>query len=106
MSVQHKGQVYIPLINYLLMALCLIIVGTFQTSTNIGRAYGERPFLLTQVKQFILACKLFSESSIGLSYFYIPAHLVTRSAVSLLSNTLEPSAAKFGPFWVDETSQH
>ncbi|EIE24503.1 potassium transporter [Coccomyxa subellipsoidea C-169] len=39
-SREHRGQVYIPLINYLLMALCLIIVGTFQTSTNIGRAYG------------------------------------------------------------------
>ncbi|CAL8467497.1 g7035 [Coccomyxa elongata] len=37
---EHRGQVYIPLINYLLMTLCLIIVGTFQTSTNIGKAYG------------------------------------------------------------------
>ena len=27
--------------NYLLMALCLIITGAFQTSDNIGRAYGE-----------------------------------------------------------------
>lgn len=40
-GVQHRGQVYIPLINYLLMTLCLVIVGTFQTSTNIGKAYGE-----------------------------------------------------------------
>lgn len=39
-AVQHKGQVYIPLINYLLMALCLIITGTFQSSANIGKAYG------------------------------------------------------------------
>ena len=31
---------YIPLINYLLMALCLIITGTFQSSVNIGKAYG------------------------------------------------------------------
>ena len=37
---QHQGQVYIPLINYLLMTLCLIIVGTFKTSVNIGKAYG------------------------------------------------------------------
>jgi K+ transporter len=34
--------VYIPLINYLLMGLCLIITGTFQTSANIGKAYGAR----------------------------------------------------------------
>ena len=42
-SVQHKGQVYIPLINYLLMTLCLIITGTFQSSANIGKAYGRVP---------------------------------------------------------------
>lgn len=44
--VQHAGQVYIPLMNYLLAVLCLIITGTFQTSDNIGKAYGG-PFLLT-----------------------------------------------------------
>jgi K+ transporter len=43
---QHQGQVYIPFINYLLMTLCLIIVGTFQTSTNIGKAYGKSTALL------------------------------------------------------------
>ena len=40
---QHAGQVYIPLMNYLLAVLCLIITGTFQTSDNIGKAYGELP---------------------------------------------------------------
>ena len=38
---QHAGQVYIPFMNYLLMALCLIITGAFKTSDNIGKAYGE-----------------------------------------------------------------
>ena len=42
--VQQAGQVYIPIMNYLLMALCLIIVGAFQTSTNIGKAYGRNLF--------------------------------------------------------------
>lgn len=41
LCVQHAGQVYIPLMNYLLAALCLIITGTFQTSDNIGKAYGK-----------------------------------------------------------------
>ena len=41
--VQHAGQVYIPLMNYLLALLCLIITGTFQTSDNIGKAYGRGP---------------------------------------------------------------
>ena len=58
--VQHRGQVYIPLINYLLMTLCLIIVGTFQTSTNIGRAYGESATLASNraprcTPKFVLA---------------------------------------------------
>ena len=43
--VQQAGQVYIPIMNYLLMALCLIIVGAFKTSTNIGKAYGRNLFL-------------------------------------------------------------
>lgn len=42
--VQHAGQVYIPLMNYLLAVLCLIITGTFQTSDNIGKAYGGATF--------------------------------------------------------------
>ena len=41
LCVQHAGQVYIPIMNYLLAALCLIITGTFQTSDNIGKAYGK-----------------------------------------------------------------
>ena len=38
---QHMGQVYIPLINYILMVLCVAVVASFQTSTKLGRAYGE-----------------------------------------------------------------
>lgn len=35
------GQVYIPFINYMLMVLTLIVVGTFKTSASLGQAYGE-----------------------------------------------------------------
>lgn len=38
---QHKGQVYIPMLNYLLMILCVIVVATFQTSVKLTRAYGD-----------------------------------------------------------------
>lgn len=34
------GQVYIPVVNYVLMALTMIVVGTFQTSARLGNAYG------------------------------------------------------------------
>ncbi|DBA95327.1 hypothetical protein WJX82_010494 [Trebouxia sp. C0006] len=34
------GQVHIPVVNYVLMALTMIVVGTFQTSARLGNAYG------------------------------------------------------------------
>ncbi|KAK9861228.1 hypothetical protein WJX84_010206, partial [Apatococcus fuscideae] len=39
-SEKHLGQVYVPIMNTLLMALCLIVVGAFKSSANIGKAYG------------------------------------------------------------------
>lgn len=36
-----KGQIYIPEINYVLMALSIAAVGGFQTLDRIGNAYGE-----------------------------------------------------------------
>ncbi len=44
-GLQHAGQIYIPFVNYLLMILCLIVVGAFQTSERIGKAYGTQPGL-------------------------------------------------------------
>ena len=40
MFVQVFGQVYIPVVNTVLMALTMIVVGTFQTSARLGNAYG------------------------------------------------------------------
>ena len=40
-SLQVFGQVYIPVVNYVLMGLTMIVVGTFQTSARLGEAYGE-----------------------------------------------------------------
>lgn len=39
-SSKVAGQVYIPEINYLLMIACVIVTGAFQTTTQIGNAYG------------------------------------------------------------------
>ncbi|KAG6581970.1 Potassium transporter 5, partial [Cucurbita argyrosperma subsp. sororia] len=39
-SHKYEGQVYIPEINYLLMLACVIVSAAFQTTENIGHAYG------------------------------------------------------------------
>lgn len=39
-AVQHKGQIYIPFICYLLGGLCIILILTFKTSAQLTKAYG------------------------------------------------------------------
>lgn len=39
-SEHARGQIYIPLINWLLMLSCLALVAAFKTSTNLAAAYG------------------------------------------------------------------
>ena len=54
---QHVGQVYIPLLNYALMVLCVIVVATFQTSVKLGRAYGALPCKILMLSHFS-TCRL------------------------------------------------
>ncbi len=39
-SVGHRGQVYVPVVNWLLMASCIGLVLGFRTSSNLAAAYG------------------------------------------------------------------
>ncbi|CAM8956418.1 unnamed protein product [Rhodiola kirilowii] len=39
-SDKHQGQVYIPEVNYMLMATCVVVTLAFKTTQNIGHAYG------------------------------------------------------------------
>jgi KUP system potassium uptake protein len=39
-SAREYGQIYIPLVNWLLMASCILVVISFQTSSNLAAAYG------------------------------------------------------------------
>ncbi|XP_043694658.1 potassium transporter 5-like [Telopea speciosissima] len=39
-SKKYAGQVYIPEVNYALMIGCIIVTAAFQSTTNIGNAYG------------------------------------------------------------------
>uniref|UniRef100_A0A803LJ60 Potassium transporter n=1 Tax=Chenopodium quinoa TaxID=63459 RepID=A0A803LJ60_CHEQI len=39
-SKKQMGQIYIPVINWFLMVMCLIVVATFRNTTDIANAYG------------------------------------------------------------------
>ena len=39
-SSRHSGQIYVPLVNWLLMIACIGLVLGFQTSSNLAAAYG------------------------------------------------------------------
>ncbi|XP_030461776.1 potassium transporter 5-like [Syzygium oleosum] len=39
-SAKYEGQVYIPEVNYMLMVASVLVTAGFQTTTNIGNAYG------------------------------------------------------------------
>ncbi|KAI4384281.1 hypothetical protein MLD38_002458 [Melastoma candidum] len=39
-SKKQMGQIYIPVINYFLMTMCIIVVSIFQSTTDIANAYG------------------------------------------------------------------
>ncbi|KNA04057.1 hypothetical protein SOVF_203260 [Spinacia oleracea] len=39
-SKKQMGQIYIPVINWFLMVMCLIVVATFRSTTDIANAYG------------------------------------------------------------------
>ncbi len=63
LSVRHtsehaRGQIYIPLVNWLLMAACLALVLAFRTSTNLAAAYGvavTMTMLITTLLFYFLA---------------------------------------------------
>lgn len=52
---QVYGQVYVPVINYLLMTLTLIVVGTFKSSAKMGTAYGDHGLLALLVMMVVPA---------------------------------------------------
>ena len=39
-SARHSGQIYVPIVNWLLMAGCIVAVLMFQSSKNLAAAYG------------------------------------------------------------------
>lgn len=45
------GQIYIPVINYFLMIMCIVVVSIFRSTTDIANAYGKvsSSFLLESI---------------------------------------------------------
>ena len=39
-SSRFMGQIYIPVINWFLMIMCIIIMAAFRSTTELGNAYG------------------------------------------------------------------
>ncbi|KAJ8563096.1 hypothetical protein K7X08_031548 [Anisodus acutangulus] len=39
-SKRHMGQIYIPVINWFLMIMCMLVVAAFKNTTDIANAYG------------------------------------------------------------------
>ena len=53
-SAKAQGQIYIPVINWSLMILCLVLVVSFQSSSNLAAAYG----IAVTGTMFITTCML------------------------------------------------
>lgn len=61
-SQEQRGQVYIPLVNAILAAGCLLLVLTFRSSAHLASAYGlavSCTMLATTIAYFVVATKVF-----------------------------------------------
>ncbi len=59
-SKQHVGQIYVPLVNFLLMIACIALVLAFRTSDKLGAAYGLAvtvTMLATSITFFVVAIR-------------------------------------------------
>ncbi|WJX37292.1 Putative potassium transporter 12 [Trifolium repens] len=72
-STKFIGQIYIPVINWFLMLMCILIVSIFRSTTDIANAYGIAEVgvmmvsttLVTLVMLLIWQNNLFMGSNIG-----------------------------------------
>ncbi|CAA6664151.1 unnamed protein product [Spirodela intermedia] len=54
-SAKYEGQVYIPEVNYMLMAACIIVTATFKTTEKIGHAYGIAVITVMLITTFMVS---------------------------------------------------
>ena len=59
-SRQHVGQIYVPMVNFLLMIACISLVMAFRTSDSLGAAYGLAvtvTMIATSITFFVVALR-------------------------------------------------
>ena len=76
-STHHKGQVYVPLVNWALMVGCVGLVVGFQTSSNLAAAYGiavTTTMVITTILFFVVARTRWGWSLAKATLVVTPAH--------------------------------
>lgn len=84
---EHQGQIYIPFINWFLMAGCLLVIYIFEKSTKMEAAYGLA-ITVNMVMTSILLCYLLMQKYKKAQIFYIIIFFVFLiiESIFLLSN--------------------
>ncbi len=72
-SAKAAGQIYVPLVNWLLLALVLLLVVGFKSSDNLASAYG----IAVTGTMFITACMLGILTFAVWKWHWLPATLMT-----------------------------
>eukprot|EP01037_Dinobryon_pediforme_P003676 gene3676-3725_t len=72
-SAKAAGQIYVPLVNWLLLALVLLLVVGFKSSDNLASAYG----IAVTGTMFITACMLGILTFAVWKWHWLPASLMT-----------------------------
>ncbi|KAM3289321.1 potassium transporter 4 [Capsicum chacoense] len=86
---KHKGQIYVPEINWILMILMLLVAVGFQDTTLIGNAYGLScmtvmfitTFLMTLVIVFVWQRSLIVAASFLLFFWFIEGLYLSSAAI-------------------------
>jgi KUP system potassium uptake protein len=84
---EHQGQIYIPFINWFLMAGCLLVIAVFQKSSAMEATYGLA-ITIDMVMTSILLCYLLLLKNPKLRAFYLVifAVFLTIEGIFLFSN--------------------
>ncbi len=83
----HKGQIYIPFINWFLMGGCLLVLAVFQKSTAMEAAYGLAITVNMVMTAILLLYHLILKNpKLKVFYYLIFAVFITIESIFLLSN--------------------
>ena len=110
-SAETIGQVYVPWVNRVLLVLVMILVVTFQTSSNLASAYGVSvtgSMLIDTILLIILASQKWRWSPriiwpMGLLFLTVDSALLSANAVKFLDGAWFPVALGIIAFTVMRT---